>query len=298
MDKYLIINADDFGMCHAHNLATFDLFQKGGITSATIMAPCAWAFEAVKFAKENPEFAIGVHWTLTSEWGSYRWRAVADGTQSLHDDEGFLWKESEQVEKHADSDEIEREITAQTDFLMNLGLEPSHVDNHMGSIYGIEIGRLELLNIAIDVAGRYGLPFRFPGKVADMLESATESQMLSVKLDKETIAIFAKKFADYATEKGVAMPDFLIPNEWDGPQKDSYDNFREYMLEFYRAMPNGVTETFIHPALESDELKAVTGGWEKRVWEHRLLADPATRQHIESCGIQLISYRDLKKMRG
>ena len=50
MDKYLIINADDFGMCHAHNVATFDLLQKGAFTSATNMAPCPWAFEAVRFA--------------------------------------------------------------------------------------------------------------------------------------------------------------------------------------------------------------------------------------------------------
>ena len=46
MDKYLIINADDFGMCHSANEAVFDLFKKGGITSATIMTPCSWAKEA------------------------------------------------------------------------------------------------------------------------------------------------------------------------------------------------------------------------------------------------------------
>jgi len=296
MDKYLIINADDFGMCHAHNLATFDLFQKGGITSATIMTPCPWAFEAVKFAKNNPQFAIGVHWTLTSEWGTYRWRPISDGG-SLRDSEGFMWHESDQVEENADSDEIEAEIIAQIEFLKNLGLDPSHVDNHMGSIYGIETGRMELLNIAIDVAGRYGFPFRFPGRILDMLDSATENQMLDIKIDKATIAMFAKKFTDYAESRGVALPDFLIPNDWNGPQKESYDNFREYMYEFYRALPNGVTETYMHPALESEELKAICGSWERRTWEHRLLADPATRQHIESCGIQLINYRDLKKMR-
>ena len=46
MERYLIINADDFGMCHSANLAVMDLLKKGGITSATIMAPCPWAKEA------------------------------------------------------------------------------------------------------------------------------------------------------------------------------------------------------------------------------------------------------------
>ena len=63
MDKYLIINADDFGMCHAHNVATFELLQMGAITSSTIMACCPWALEAARFAMKNPQFAIGVHMT-------------------------------------------------------------------------------------------------------------------------------------------------------------------------------------------------------------------------------------------
>ena len=68
MEKYLIINADDFGMCRAANLATFDLFEKGGISSATIMMPCPWAPEAVKWAASHPEYAVGD--LMTSEWST------------------------------------------------------------------------------------------------------------------------------------------------------------------------------------------------------------------------------------
>ena len=78
MSKYLIINADDFGMCRGANLAVMDLFKdpKSALTSSTIMAPCAWAPEAAQFAKMNPELGIGVHWTFTSEWSKYRWAPV------------------------------------------------------------------------------------------------------------------------------------------------------------------------------------------------------------------------------
>ena len=38
MDKYLIINADDFGMCHAHNVATFELLKKGASQSKMLSA--------------------------------------------------------------------------------------------------------------------------------------------------------------------------------------------------------------------------------------------------------------------
>ena len=33
-------------------------------------------------------------------------------------------------------------------------------------------------------------------------------------------------------------------------------------------IPDGITETFVHPALESDELKSIVPPWEQRVWEY------------------------------
>ena len=295
MDKYLIINADDFGMCRAGNLAVFDLLKSGGITSSTIMAPCGWAPEACKFAKENPQFAIGVHLTLTSEWSNYRWAPVsASNTESLRDEDGYMFKESDEVEKNVDIDEVESEIRAQIERLKKLGLNPSHLDNHMGSLYGIETGRFELLNLVLDIAGEYGLPFRFPGTFTD---DQLNNTMLDIKIDKNIIMGLFDKITAYAKSRGVITPDYLIPGEWTGPQKDSYENYREYIYELYKTFPEGVTETYIHPALECDELKGTSSVWERRVWEYKLFSDPKTKQHIESCGIKLINYRDLAEMR-
>lgn len=296
MDKYLIINADDFGMCHSANLAVFDLFKKGGITSSTIMTPCSWAREAGVWAAAHPEYAVGVHLTFTSEWGNYRWGPVAhNNTESLRDSEDFMYHESDEFEKNSDVDEVAAEIRAQIERFRSFGVEPSHLDNHMGSLYGIETGRFELLNTTLDIAGENGLPFRFPGVfMPEMFENDT----LEVKIDQSLIAMVFDKVVSYANSLKVAVPDFLIPGEWNGPQNDSYENFKEYIYELYKSFPEGVTETYIHPALESDELKAITGAWHRRVWEHKLFSDPQTLQHIDACGIKLINYRDLAKMKG
>ncbi len=296
MDKYLIINADDFGMCHSANLAVFDLFKKGGITSSTIMTPCSWAREAGVWAAAHPEYAVGVHLTFTSEWGNYRWGPVAhNNTESLRDSEDFMYHESDEFEKNSDVDEVAAEIRAQIERFRSFGVEPSHLDNHMGSLYGIETGRFELLNTTLDIAGENGLPFRFPGVfMPEMFENDT----LEVKIDQSLIAMVFDKVVNYANSLKVAVPDFLIPGEWNGPQDESYENFKEYIYELYRSFPEGVTETYIHPALESDELKAITGAWHRRVWEHKLFSDPQTLQHIDACGIKLINYRDLAKMKG
>ncbi len=293
MDKYLIINADDFGMCRAANLATFDLLKCGGITSATVMVPCGWAPEACKFAQDNPEFAIGVHLTLTSEWSKYRWSPVAaENTASLRDKDGYMHHESDQVEEKVDIDEVEGEIRAQIERAKSLGLTPSHLDNHMGSLYGIETGRFELLSLTFDIASEHNLPFRFPSQY-------TPEQIANFgpKIDAKLISMLFSKFNAYAAQKKVPIPDYLITHEWSGPQSDSYENFRDYMFEHFKTFPAGVTETFIHPSLESDELKGTSGSWLRRVWEHRLFADPATRQYIEGLGIKYINYRDLAKMK-
>lgn len=295
MDKYLIINADDFGMCHSANLAVEDLFQKGGITSATIMTPCSWAREAGVWAAAHPEYAVGVHLTFTSEWRNYRWSPISQGdTSSLRDEDDFMFHESDEFEAKSDIAQVGNEIRAQIKRFKSYGAQPSHLDNHMGSLYGIESGRFELLTQTFQIAGEEGLPFRFPGVfVPEMFTNDT----LDVKIDTNAIGAVFNQVTDFAKSLKVAVPDYLIPGEWNGPQNDSYENFKEYIYELYRSFPEGVTETYIHPALESDELKAITNSWHRRVWEHKLFSDPQTLQHIDSLGIKLINYRDLAKMK-
>ncbi len=298
MDRYLIINADDFGMCRGANLAVMDLLtdKNSALTSSTIMTPCAWAPEACQFAGANPDLAIGVHLTLTSEWSKYRWAPVnSKNTDSLRDEEGFMWHESDQVENNVDIDEVEGEIRAQVARAKTLGLvNPSHLDNHMGSLYGIETGRFELLQLTLTIAGEMGLPFRMPANITDAMMG---NSMLDINVDKSMIDMVFGKIVEFAKMNKVAIPDYLIPNEWSGPQADSYENFKEYLYDLYANIPEGITETYLHPSLETDDLKGTTGAWQRRVWEYEIMKDPKTKQHIEANGIKLINYRDLAEMR-
>lgn len=295
MERYLIINADDFGMCHAGNRAVFELLECGGITSSTIMAPCPWAKEAVRYANAHPEFAVGLHLTTTSEWSAYRWAPVArNNTDSLRDEEGFMWHESDEFAEHAELSEVEAELQAQYDRVTALGFKPSHFDNHMGSLYGVDTGRIELLEMTVKFCAKYGMPYRLPTKLE---EAQFSNETLDIKIPKEMIYGFLSSIKSACDAMGVAVLDYLMPGDWNGPQKDSFENYREYIYEMYRAFPEGVTETYIHPALPEEELKGITGNWQHRVWEYELFKDPKTRQHIESLGIKLINYRDLKKMR-
>ena len=70
-----------------------------------------------------------------------------------------MWRDSPEFEAHARRGEIVRELRAQVERAREFGMKPSHLDNHMGSLYGLH-GRRTLLLLVFRLCGRERLPFR------------------------------------------------------------------------------------------------------------------------------------------
>lgn len=288
MAKYLIVNADDCGMCAAANQAVFELLEGGYLKSTTIMLPCAFAEEAVRYSIAHPEFAMGIHLTMTSEWDKWRWGALTGG-KSLLDNDGYMWHESIDVTKNAKIDELEAEVRAQIDTALKMGMKPSHVDNHMGSLYG-HIGlRFELLKMTLRVCGEYGYAFRMYKK-ADKRVQPVGVPYIAYAATAKLGAMWGKKF-------NVLLPDYLLfPNWTPEIRNGTYEQYKKHILKIWTNIPDGVTETFIHPVIECDEIKSITGSWQDRVWEYTLMKDPETHEYLKQHGVELISYRDFIAM--
>lgn len=289
MSKNLILHADDFGMCHAHNQATIELLEERAITSASIMVPCPWFPEAAAYARSHPEKCIGVHTTLTSEWELYRWGPVSHSGVSSLMVGGFFPPDVLTVERNSISEEVEREIRAQVELAHQFGVSPTHLDNHMGSVYGL-YGVQSHMPLVLRICSEMGVPFRFP-------TSYLSPDAIMDRLPEE-IKAGLDAVAQAAAALNVPILDCLLAHPFEVLPGETYPSFRELVCEKFTRLPDGIHELYIHPAVDSPELRAANPQWLKRVWEYQLPKDPIFKEAIQQAGIKLISWREVRSLRG
>ncbi len=270
--RYLILHADDFGMCHSTNRAILELWERGAITSTTLMTPCPWALEAAGFASRHSGFDVGVHLTSTSEWESYKWGPVHDqpGAGALRDELGYFPPDSQYM-PDVDPSVIRAEMVAQIKLAQSLGVEPTHLDNHMGSLRNVHH------RLLIELGAEYELPVRFSAHPA--YASGDEAEIASL-----------------AKELGVLHPDTVIGLPFTYGTGEDYESARNHVIELLRGLKPGVTEMLFHPSLETDELKAITDSWPYRLYDYRLFTDPAVLKIIKEEKIELIGWRELRDL--
>src|SRR5919202_5818277 len=134
--RLLLVNADDFGMCHAVNEAIIRSLTEGIVGSFTVMVPCPWALHALTWLQEAPAVPFGVHLTSVSEQPTYRWGPITCRTEvpSLVDQAGYFYPESriEEFLDRVDVGELEREYRAQIEHVLNAGLQPTPLRRERG----------------------------------------------------------------------------------------------------------------------------------------------------------------------
>ncbi|MBQ7545554.1 MAG: polysaccharide deacetylase family protein [Clostridia bacterium] len=288
--RYLIINADDFGLCDSANEAIFELFETGNLLSSTIMMPCPKAKQAVDFSIQHPKYAIGIHLTMTNEWEErWPWGPLTDGA-SLRNEAGRMWPENEDFEAHCNYDEAIAEARAQIELAEKMGMHPTQVDNHMGSLYGMN-GKYRMLPKIFALCRDLHYPFRMCTTPKD--DFCPEGVSLNL------YRFFCRFCGVLSKLYNVPTPDYLILTDQVKCLKgnETYEQFRDAFLTFHGNIPDGITETFIHPALPTEEMQKITGTWQRRGWEYELMKDPVTHKYFKDHGIELISYRELVKMK-
>ena len=268
--RALILNADDFGMCHDQNEGVMRGLKEGVFTSSTILVTCPWFEEAADFARNNPAADLGMHLTLTAEWDSYKWGPVSarHSVPSLVDERGYLWQTVAQVYEHARLDEAEAELRAQIDKALAAGIDATHLDSHMGTLQL----RADYHQIYARLADDYRLPIRLASRRRIGIEG------MGAILDQLDAA-------------GVVTPDHLVFN---GPP--AVPETESYWTNLIRTLKPGVTEILCHPAIARDELKSCARDAAQREADFRYFTSDKTRQLIKHEDVEMVGFRQLRDL--
>jgi len=228
------------------------------------------AFEKV-IAKSHPDADLGLHLTLTSEWKTYRWGPVEskDKVPSLLDPSGYLWQDTPLAAKAVKAEEAEREIRAQIERAIAMGIHPTHLDSHMGTLFS----RPDLFAVYVKVAREYKLPF-----LAFIAPSAPT----------ELASVLSKN--DVLTDSVVIAGPTLKAGDWKAFYANAIQNLKP-----------GITEIIVHLGYDDAELQAVTvdhvdygAAWRQR--DYDLVTSTDFKKLLSDNHVILIKWKDLKKL--
>lgn len=134
--RFLVIQAEDLGMAHSIDKASFEALQNDWVTTAGVLVPAPWFPEVVRWARNHPNADLGIRLDVNSDWSSYRWRPVSNVQKGsgLTDLGGYLSSSQLYVAHHATQAEVENEERAQIGLAKTAGIPITHLDNHMRAL--------------------------------------------------------------------------------------------------------------------------------------------------------------------
>ncbi len=270
--KLLVVHADDLGMAHSINTASIKGLESGLVSSASIMIPCPWLPEIAAYARAHPKADLGLHLTLTSEWSLYRWGPVLakERVPSLLDSSGYLYHLEDEAAAHMDVKEAEAEIRAQIARAKALGIQPTHLDSHMGTLYQNKA----LFEMLLRVARENKLPVRVSK------EWFITASFMPTLLGPDEVVL----------DRTISIEPNVTPEDW-----------AKFYTDAIKGLQPGVTDMIVHLAYADEEMKGVTfehpnWGAEWRQRDFEFVTSDAFRKLLQENNVKLVTWREIGKL--
>jgi hypothetical protein len=269
--KLVIIHADDLGVSHSENAASIAAMEKGCVSSASIMVPCPWMPEIAAYAQANPGKCLGLHITLTSEWKHYKWSPVTakEKVPGLVNKNGFLYPSVDSVIQNASAAEVEEEIRNQVLRAKHFGIDPTHLDAHMGTaLYDQRFLKAYM---------KVGHEFKIPVFIPRQLEIPLKVKLDTLVPDKDVIV------------------DFILS----ASPGDFKTGFKDFYINGIKNLKPGLTYLIIHTAFDDEEMRAVTidhpdwgAAWRQQ--DYDFFSSPECARLLKENNVYVITWKEIR----
>jgi chitin disaccharide deacetylase len=282
MDKRLIINADDFGLCGSVNKGIAEAHSTGVLTSATIMTNMPAAEQAVEIAHKLSNLGVGVHLNLTNGSPLSQDPVV----KCLLDDAGaFTLKPGKlalmSLLKGKIRNAIETELSAQIQWVIDRGIKPTHLDSHKHI---------------------HAFPFIF--KIVCRLAKRFEIPAIRFTCEPKQVSRPPWPVTDYDGGKRAASTRMMAKiNRWQNCSLFKTDallgvaHTGNINVDFFKAVSLYNTfptvEVMTHPGYNYDLDVSATRLVKQREVELEALCSEKTKLYLKEAGIKLVHYGQL-----
>jgi predicted glycoside hydrolase/deacetylase ChbG (UPF0249 family) len=252
--RELIINVDDIGIHRGAVEAAIETIARGVAASGSVMTVCPGSSAALDLLADHPEVPVGVHLTLTADFPHAPWSPLTAGASIQEGGRLLGIERREQLLAQADAGDVEAEFRAQIEVLLDAGVQPTHLDWHCLA----DGGRNDIFDLTLGLATEYGVGIR----------------------------AWTDHGRDAVRARGWTAQDRPFVDSFAAPLEGK----RRWFLGRVRALPHGLTEWAMHPALPTrfDSGAAVRAG------DHELLVSASFRRALEDEEITVLGHGDLR----
>lgn len=293
--RVVILHMDDAGMSYDSDRGIERVFENGVANSTSVMMPCPWVPQFVRYIKSHPAVDAGLHLTLNAEWKDYRWPPVA-GTKEvpgLTDSTGSLWPDVADVVSHASADEVDKEIHAQLNRALKMGFYPTHLDSHMGTLFASPSFLEKYIQLGIENQ----IPIMLPGGHVSNIQREMNLQAAQVS--------YFQHLGQRLWDAGLPVLDDLHNSsyDWTIPQDLPRDDahLSKWRVEMYEKtmlqLKPGLTMVIMHCTDPTEMFGEITDSGDKRKADMLAMLDPGFKKFLKENNFILTTWRELMQRR-
>ncbi len=248
----LIVNADDLGYCPGVNKGIALGFQKGIVTSTTLLVNRIGSNEAIGRIKSGQIPAVGLHLCLTSSMPI----SPKEKIPSLVDQRGYFKTREWIVSSQLPVGEISLELKSQIEQVLSQSISISHLDCHHHIFENQQV-----LEAVAKLALEYKLPVRS----------------------------ISQEMGQYLRERCIATPDYFIGSFY-GQRATQEHLLAELDKAKGQLKGSGIVELMVHPGIVDHYLLANSSYTGERQQELELLTSESIKSSILDRGFQLTNF--------